>query len=206
VTTHPLWRPPVPEANAARQGQRVASRQVDPGPLRDHDPGWGADFARVERIIREAISEHALAVHHVGSTAVPGLLAKPVIDVDLTVSDVEDEPSYLPQLQRAGFRLIFRDEMAGDAHRHLTLAEPNTNLHVWSPDAVEPRRHLLFTAWLRSSGEDRRRYNGAKAAAVAASGSGRYNDLKAAVVHEIYDRAFAADLQRSGPERGPAPR
>jgi GrpB-like predicted nucleotidyltransferase (UPF0157 family) len=204
VTTHPLWRPFVPAANAARQGQRVASRQVDPGPLRDHDPGWAADFARVERIIREAISERALAIDHVGSTAVPGLLAKPIIDIDLTVADVENEPSYLPQLERAGFRLIFRDEMGGDPHRHLTFADPNTNLHIWRPGAVEPRRHLLFTTWLRSSPEDRRRYNEAKAAAVADPDRGRYNDLKAAVVHEIYDRAFAADLDRSRP--GDAPR
>ena len=202
MTTHPLWRPLVPAANAARQGQRVASRQVDPGPLREHDPGWAEDFARVARIVRHAISDRALAVHHVGSTAVPGLRAKPIIDVDLTVADVEDEPSYLPRLEHAGFRLIFRDEMAGDPHRHLTFADPNTNLHVWSPGAVEPRRHLLFTAWLRSSAEDRERYNEAKSRAIAGTGGGRYNDLKAAVVHEIYDRAFAADLHERRPDRG----
>lgn len=192
MTTHPLWRPLLLGANATRQAERVARRQTEPGPLRHHDPAWGADYARVEGLIREAIGGCALAVRHVGSTAVAGLIAKPVIDVDLSVEDVEDESDYLPLLERAGFRLIFRDAMAGDPHRHLTLADPNTNLHVWSPGAVEPQRHALFISWLRADATDRRRYNDAKVAA-AASDAGRYNDLKSAVVHEIYERAFRAD-------------
>lgn len=200
MTTHPLWRPPAPGANAARQEQRVARRQTEPGPLQEHDPRWHDDFALVARLVGAALGDRALSVQHVGSTAVSGLRAKPIIDVDLTVADVDDEPSYLPALEAAGFRLVFRDEMAGDPHRHLTLADPNTNVHVWNPGAAEPQRHALFTDWLRSNAEDRRRYDDAKAAAAGQLDGGRYNDLKSAVVYEIYERAFRADTRhRHGP-------
>lgn len=140
-----------------------------------------------------AVGPLALSVVHVGSTSVPGLIAKPVLDVDLTVADVESEHSYLPQLERAGFRLIFRDSMGGDPHRQLTFAEPNTNLHLWNPDAIEPQRHVLFANWLRVDESDRARYNAAKTAASTAGGTARYNDLKAAVVYDIYEHAFSSD-------------
>ena len=193
VTTHPLWRPFRSDANAARQGERVATRQTVPGPLHTHDREWRKQFERIRRVLLLAVGPLALSVRHIGSTAVPGLMAKPVLDVDLTVENVEAEDSYLPQLQRAGFRLIFRDSMGGDPHRQLTFAEPNTNLHVWNPDAIEPQRHVLFADWLRVDESDRARYNAAKIAASTAGGTTRYNDLKAAVVYDIYENAFTAD-------------
>ncbi|WP_277871098.1 GrpB family protein [Agromyces albus] len=193
MTTHPLWRPFAPWANAARQRQRIAFRQTDPGVIQEHTTAWLDDFRMVRRVVTDAIDDQVLAIRHVGSTSVPGLVAKPVIDVDLTVPDVEEEPAYLPRLEAAGFRLIFRDEMAGDPHRHLTFAIPNTNLHVWNRGAVEPQRHALFTEWLRVNAPDRQRYNDAKTAATDAAGSVRYNDLKAAAVYDIYERAFIAD-------------
>jgi GrpB-like predicted nucleotidyltransferase (UPF0157 family) len=200
--THPLWRPLVVGANAARQGRRVATRQTEPGPLREHDPSWVGDFATVEAVIRDALGDGALAIDHVGSTAVADLMAKPVIDIDVTVADADDESSWLPPLEDAGFRLIFRDDMAGEPHRHVTFAAPNANVHVWNPGAVEPRRHALFVAWLRTHAEDRRRYEDAKKAAVAPGARGRYNDLKAAVVYQIYERALRAD---PGHEHDPRP-
>lgn len=123
----------------------------------------------------------------------PGLIAKPVIDIDLTVPDAEDEMAYVPRLEAVGFRLIFRDHLGGAAHRQLTFANPNTNVHAWSPGAVEPQRHELFVGWLRDHPEDRDRYAEAKLAAANSTGSQRYNDLKSAAVYDIYERAFAAD-------------
>lgn len=193
VPVHPLWRPFAPYANAARQGLRVASRQTPPGGIRPYSAQWPRQYRELHDILLACVPEQVVAVQHVGSTAVPGLLAKPVIDIDLTVPDVEDEPAYLPGLEAAGFRLIFRDDVAGDPHRHLTFPAPNANLHVWSPGACEPRRHALFTQHLRTHPEDRERYAAAKQAARAAPGAGRYNDLKAATVYDIYERAFLAD-------------
>ena len=193
VTTHPLWRPFTQNANSARQSQRVASRQTSPGAIRAHDPSWIDDFGMVRTVIEDAMGDGVIALHHVGSTAVAGLYAKPVIDIDLTVEDVEDETRYIPGLENSGFLLIFRDDMAGDPHRHLTFARPNANLHIWSPGAIEPQRHLLFSAWLRANPTDRDRYSAAKIAAAGSSDSGSYNDRKAATVYDIYERAFLAD-------------
>lgn len=193
MRTHPLWRPFNPVANAERQGERVATRQTQPGAVQAYDAGWHDQFETIRSAISQAIGEQALSIRHVGSTSVPGLAGKPVIDVDLTVPDVEDEHGYLAPLESAGFRLIFRDVMSGDPHRQLTFASPNANLHVWSPGAVEPQRHAIFADWLRRSVSDQARYNAAKTAASTAGGTARYNDLKAAAVYDIYERAFIAD-------------
>lgn len=193
VATHPLWRPYSSSANAVRQASRIARRQVQPGPLQEHQNRWAKEYAALRQLIEDAIPDQVVAVSQVGSTAVAGLLAKPVIDVDLTVPDAADEPSYLSRLEAAGFRLIFRDDIGGDAHRQLTFGAPNANLHVWSPDAVEPRRHAMFTGWLRTHPADRDRYAAAKRAATDRVGGLRYNDSKSAVVYDIYERAFIAD-------------
>lgn len=192
VATHPLWRPFAADSNAARQSQRVAFRQTDPGTPQAYDPRWGESFVHVRNLVADALgTDHT--VRHVGSTAVPDMVAKPVIDADLLVPDVLDEHTWLPKLEAVGFRLIFRDVIAGDPHWQLTLGNPNTNLHVWQPDAVEPQRHRLFVEWLRAHPEDRRAYADAKAQAVRAEHGVRYNDAKAAAVYDIYERAFAAE-------------
>ena len=203
MAVHPLWRPFAPGGNAGRQGERVAHRQVGPGPLGFDHTAWASEYERVRLLIGAVIPDEVLHIAHTGSTAVPGLLAKPVLDVDLTVRNVTDEGAYLPSLEVAGFRLIFRDHLAGEPHRQLTLGHPNTNLHVWNPGAVEPRRHALFASWLRSNPTDRHRYAAVKREAVAADGTIRYNDLKAAVVYDIYERAFLADPAHP---HGPHPR
>ena len=193
MVTHPLWRPYTPSANAERQAERIAHRQAQPGPLHvSRASGWETRYRVVEQLVRVTIPDQVLQLRHVGSTAVNGLLAKPVLDVDLVVPAVADEPAYLPRLEAVGFRLIFRDEVGGDAHRQLTFEVPNTNLHVWSPGATEPQRHAVFLAWLRGHAEDRERYAAVKRLAAAGDGS-RYNDLKSEVVYDIYERAFLAD-------------
>ncbi len=193
MVTHPLWRPYASHANAERQSQRVAHRQVRPGPLQPYREHWRRDCLELEALIAKALPDRHLSLQHVGSTAVTGLIAKPVIDLDLTVPDVTDEDSYLPDLERAGFVLIFRDSLGGDAHRQLTFAAPNANLHVWGPGAVEPQRHLLFVRWLDDHPGDRDRYAAAKREAAVTDGARRYNDLKSGVVYDLYEQAFLAD-------------
>lgn len=193
MVAHPLWRPYDSSANAHRQYRRVAHRQIEPGPLQKDHWRWAELYGVVQRLVDDTIEDQVLDICHVGSTAVPLLVAKPVLDIDLIVPAVEDERAYLPQLQAAGFRLIFRDDISGDAHRQLTLGAPNTNLHVWSPDAVEPQRHQLFNRWLRSHAVDRDRYTRAKLSAGGREDATRYNDGKSAVIYDIYERIFLAD-------------
>lgn len=160
------------------------------------DPSWPDAYARLAVRIREALGEGVLGLSHVGSTSVPGLAAKPVIDVDLTVADSADEDAWLPALEDAGFVLVVREPWWHE-HRALVHDDPRCNVHVFSPDATEPVRHLLFRDWLREHPEDVELYAAAKAdAAEETNAAGEhvmdYNARKEPVVHAIYDRAFRA--------------
>src|SRR5204863_4970630 len=81
----------------------------------EYDPAWPGLYAREEKKIRTALGERALLVEHTGSTAVPGLAAKPIIDVVLVVEDTTAEDAYLPDLEGAGYTLRVREP---DWHQH----------------------------------------------------------------------------------------
>src|SRR5215469_1630469 len=75
----------------------------------DPDPGWPARYEELAGQIRDALGWRVLGLEHVGSTSVPGLAAKPVIDIDLTVADPGREQAYVPALEAAGFALVIRE-------------------------------------------------------------------------------------------------
>jgi GrpB-like predicted nucleotidyltransferase (UPF0157 family) len=157
-----------------------------------YDPGWPRRFDDLSAAVRAVLGDTALDIEHVGSTSVPGLAAKDVIDIDLTVADPRAEDRYVPALERIGYVLIIR-EPSWHEHRCLRLAEPRANLHVFGPDCPETIRHRMFRDWLRTHPEDRIRYEEAKLAAVP--GGGRvmdYNARKQDVIRDIYDRLFRA--------------
>src|SRR5262245_61182780 len=77
--------------------------------LAQYDPAWPGQFAHEEAKIREALGDLVVEIHHVGSTSVPGLAAKPIIDVCLVLPDTTDEPSYVPALEAAGYVLRARE-------------------------------------------------------------------------------------------------
>jgi GrpB-like predicted nucleotidyltransferase (UPF0157 family) len=146
--------------------------------------------------IRSALGDRVLALEHIGSTSVPDLAAKPIIDIDLTVSDASDESVYVPPLESFGFVLTIR-EPSWHQHRLLVGSSPATNLHVWGPDSPEAIRHLLLRDWLRNHPDDCELYAEAKRAAAEASNNDRetvmeYNLRKQPVVRDILDRIFRA--------------
>ncbi len=160
------------------------------------DPGWPATYERLVRRVRLALEGRVLALDHVGSTAVPGLAAKPIIDIDLTVVDPADEDAWLPDLERAGFELVIREPWWHE-HRMLVTETPFCQLHVFGPTAPEPIRHVMFRDWLRTHPDDLALYQATKLAAAEASNAAGehgvdYNRRKQAVIREIYDRAFRA--------------
>ncbi|MBV9197316.1 MAG: GrpB family protein [Solirubrobacterales bacterium] len=160
------------------------------------DPSWPERYQTLAEVITEALGAFALAVEHVGSTSVPGLAAKPVIDIDLTVVDSRDEQAYVPTLERHGFALVIREPWWYE-HRCLRRHDPACNLHVFSPECAEAERHRIFRDWLRSHPEDRSLYAVAKTSAAdltrATGGHAMdYNARKEPVVREIYSRAFHA--------------
>jgi GrpB-like predicted nucleotidyltransferase (UPF0157 family) len=173
---------------------------VDPPPrpieIVEPDSTWPAQFDALAARIRDALGDHALAVHHVGSTSVPGLAAKPIIDIDITVADPRDEPTYVPALEAAGFSLRIR-EPGWHEHRLLVADDPRANVHVFGPDSPELVRHRMLRDWLTEHPDDRDRYAAAKRASAVASNAGgepvmAYNQRKEPVVREILDRMFRA--------------
>ena len=157
-----------------------------------YDPEWPKVYERLREQIETALGGVALHVEHVGSTAVPGLAAKPVIDIDLTVADSADEDSYLLALDALGYDLTIR-ERAWHEHRCFRLEDPRVNLHVFGPDCPETIRHVLFRDWLRTHPDDRELYESAKRASLVGTDVViDYNQRKQPVIRDIYERVFRA--------------
>ncbi|WP_176088671.1 GrpB family protein [Achromobacter anxifer] len=157
-----------------------------------YDPDWPVRYERLAAQVRQALGAVALDVEHMGSTAVPGLPAKPVIDIDLAVADPAREDEYVPALEALGYALILR-EPSWHQHRLLQLASPRVNLHVFGPDCPENIRHRMFRDWLRAHGADRDLYAQAKhAAADGVMQVMEYNKRKESVLRGIYERMFRA--------------
>jgi GrpB-like predicted nucleotidyltransferase (UPF0157 family) len=129
--------------------------------LAEPDPGWPAMFRREAERIRAALGDGALRVEHAGSTSVPGLLAKPIIDIVLAVADPADEPAWLPALEAAGYRLRIR-EPHREQHRMLRGPHVPVNLHVFAHGSREVERMLGFRDRLRADPAARERYAAAK--------------------------------------------
>lgn len=164
--------------------------------LIDHDLGWTDTYSELSLRVRNALGFGVLALEHVGSTAVPGLPAKPVIDIDLTVADPDDEDAYVPRLEAVGFVLRIREPW-WYRHRMLRADQPSANLHVFGCDSPEPLRHRIFRDWLRQDADDRALYAAVKCEAAAqANAQGehgmQYNARKQQAVRQIHARAFAA--------------
>ena len=178
--------------------EELAAILVDGGPPKltgpiaviDYDSEWPRLYRREADRITALLGERALLIEHVGSTAVPGLAAKPIIDIDLVVADSADEMDYLPALEAAGYRLVIREP---DWYEHRCLKGPDTNvnLHVYSKGCPEVERNLTFRDRLRADAADRDLY--ARTKRVLASREWtyiqQYADAKTQIVTEILQRA-----------------
>ena len=158
--------------------------------LVEYDPAWPVLFEREAARIRGALGDAVVRLEHTGSTSVPGLAAKPIIDITLLVPDSADEAAYVPQLEAAGYVLRIREP---DWHEHRTFKGPDTDvhLHVFSRGSVELDRMVGFRDWLRTHPEDRDLYERTKRELAARTWRHvqHYADAKTAVVEEIMARA-----------------
>lgn len=156
---------------------------------------WPEIFEGIKARIVDALGDKAVAVHHAGSTSIPGLPAKDVIDIDLVVPDNTDEAAYVDRLKSAGFSFLMR-EPHWHGHRFFcTETSPITNLHVWSPDCPEVLRHQIFREHLLRCPEDKEKYRAAKelAAMQTREAGGMmvdYNSRKEETIRQILRRAF----------------
>ena len=127
----------------------------------DYDPLWPEKFQTHAAIISQALGAAGLAIEHIGSTSVPGLAAKPIIDIVVAVEDSSDEDSYLPSLVEAGYVLRVREP---DWHEHRMFRTPelDVHIHIFSSGCAQIDRQLAFRDRLRSNAEDRLRYQALK--------------------------------------------
>ena len=168
-------------------------RRVD-GPihLADSDPDRPVLYEREATRIRGILGDRVRLLEHVGSTSVPGLPAKPIVDMLLAVVDSADEPTYVPAMEAGGYILRIREP---DWHEHRVFKGPDTdiNLHVFSDGSSEVERMLAFRDRLRTHDDERQRYEDAKRELAARHWVyvQDYADGKGEVVEAIIARALA---------------
>lgn len=184
-----------------RASRDIEIRAATVGELKEHrapialvepDPTWPAMFRREEERIRGALGERVIRLEHTGSTSVPGLAAKPVIDMTMTVADVRNEAAYVPDLEKAGYVLRIREsEPDWYDHRVFKGPETNVNLHVFSVGCVELARMVGFRDWLRTHDDDRELYERTKRDLAMREWKyvQNYADAKTEVVEAIMARA-----------------
>ena len=119
-----------------------------------YDATWPVRFEAERARISVALGTRAVRIDHVGSTSVPGLCAKPIVDIDVSVGDPDDETAYLPALESAGYHLRVRSP----GHRMVRSAALDVHVHVCAAGGEWEQRHLLFRDWLRSHPDDRDLY------------------------------------------------
>ena len=165
-------------------GERVPHNA--PIELVEYDSEWVRIFDRESERIRAALGAAAIRIEHVGSTSVPGLVAKPIVDLLLAVPDSADEPAYVLGLEAAGYRLRIR-EPEWFEHRMFKGPDADINLHVFSAGATEIERMLRFRDRLRHSDDDRERYAAAKQELAQRQWRHvqHYADAKTAVIEQI---------------------
>lgn len=176
--------------------------------LAPSDPMWPRRYAEVAARIRQALGPVAVVVEHVGSTSVPGLAAKPFLDVLLLVPDPGDEAAYVPRLEAAGFLLHVR-EPDWHQHRFFRAHDPDVQIHVFAADSEEGERMLLFRDRLRANQDERELYLETKRRLAARSWARvqDYADAKSEVAEEIIARARGgAPADARGTRPAPVPR
>ena len=194
------------KANTVSRDEYMSSVTIGPrrrvdGPvyLADYDPDWPVLYEREAARVRELLGDRVRLLEHVGSTSVPGLPAKPIIDMLLAVADSADEPAYVPSMEAGGYAVRIREP---DWHEHRVFKGPDTdiNLHTFSEGSSEIARMLAFRDRLRTHDDERERYLATKRELAARHWVyiQDYADAKGDVVEGIIERAVA-DRDAAGP-------
>lgn len=153
----------------------------------EHDPAWSRRFGEIRGPLVEELAGVAVRVEHVGSTAVPGLAAKPIVDVQIAVEQADREELFGPGLARLGYEPRVREP----GHRMFRTPARDVHVHVWQAGSDDERRHLLLRDWLRRTPADRDRYEHVKRELARHDWAdmNAYADAKTAVIAEILGRA-----------------
>jgi GrpB-like predicted nucleotidyltransferase (UPF0157 family) len=167
-----------------------------------YDGSWPARATRLSNRLREVLGEAALAIEHIGSTAVPGLAARPIADIQVSVADVRDQAAFRPALEAAGYRRLVVPELDTDDYLVFVPRDGSNTEHVevCQRGSLQERRHLAVRDYLRASPGERTAYEMTKRrAAVAAGGDrARYSAGKDAFVKALERRALAWQAGSAG--------
>jgi GrpB-like predicted nucleotidyltransferase (UPF0157 family) len=158
--------------------------------LVDDDPHWPERYQEQERRIGAALGTAAVQIEHIGSTSVPGLAAKPIIDVLVTVEDITAEEDYLDQLLEAGYELRVREP----GHRMVRTPARDVHVHVLETGDEAADEYLLLRDHLREVPEDRDLYERTKRGLIEQDwpDMNAYAEAKTEVIAEIKARARRA--------------
>lgn len=182
----------VPASEADINAFTVGGARPHGGPvlLADYDAAWSERFTREATRIKQVLRDTAMRVEHVGSTSVPGLAAKPVIDIVMEVPDSSDESRYVIPLESRGYELRIREPHWFE-HRMLKGADTDVNLHVFTFGCSEVDRMVRFRDHLRANPPDRKLYEAKKRALAARQWKyvQNYADAKTGIIEEIIARA-----------------
>jgi GrpB-like predicted nucleotidyltransferase (UPF0157 family) len=156
--------------------------------LSEYDTSWLDRYRKERERIVGALGPAAVRVEHIGSTSVPGLPAKPIVDILVAVEDADDD-SHVSALEKAGYVLRVREP----GHRMVRTPGRDVHVHVFPAGSEDERLHLLFVEWLRHDREDREKYEALKRELIAKDWDdmNQYAQAKSQLVHEILERAEA---------------
>ena len=185
-----MWAAVMPARRPGFQQTEGSDRADDPPAVVPYDQSWPDRYAGWEARLCAQLGTDGQRVEHVGSTAVPGLAAKPVIDIQVSMPDVAAENRYIAPLERAGVQLRYRDNQ----HRFFRPfpGRPwDVHVHVCAAGSGWERRHLLFRDYLRVSADARAAYAEVKFAAARLWRGDRvgYNAAKTQVILDIMEKA-----------------
>lgn len=194
-----LWPTVMPARRPGFQQTMDSDRADDPPAVVPYDDSWPSRYASWETRLSAQLGDVARRIEHVGSTSVPGLAAKPVIDIQVSVADLAAEDLYRAPLERTGVQLRYRD----DEHRFFRpfAGQPwDVHVHLCAVGSHWERRHLLFRDYLRASSEARTAYAEVKFAALRIWHGDRmgYNAAKTGVILDIMAEAETWAAHRRG--------
>lgn len=184
---------PTPEAELRAATIGEPTRIDGPVQLAEYDPGWPDTYEREAVRVRDALGARVRRLEHVGSTSIPGLPAKPVIDMLLVVEDSADESAYVPPMEAGGYALRIR-EPAWFEHRMFVREPPRIQIHTFGVGCPEIERLIVFRDRLRAHDDERRLYESTKRELAARDWDyiQHYADAKGDVVEAIILRAEGA--------------
>ena len=182
---------PAPIPDAELDAILVGGREGGTITIVPHNPEWALRYEQERARIVLALGERLLSVHHVGSTAVPGLGAKPIVDICLEVADAEDDAAFAPALLACGYTL----RVIEPGHRMFRTPARDLHVHVYSRGSEEIGRYLVFRDYLRAHPDARAEYEAAKRELASRpwDDMNQYARRKTPVIQSIIDRATEAD-------------